>query len=135
MPRARFFHDPQVLAVLALAFLILFTLVAISLPTTQPIPPTPNYRAIIANHVRATFSNPDSIRDALIAPPKMMAGAPSLNTDGRVYTPWVVCLHANARITALALSGRRVVNSWDEAQSRALCADAVYERLPEVWRR
>lgn len=103
--------------------------------------PPANYRQIAATHIRSVFFDPFSIRDAEIAPPKRGAG-PSLNNDG-FNTPWVVCVRANAKnrmggytgrtITALAISGNSVVNSWDEAHySRMVCDGAAYEPFPEI---
>jgi hypothetical protein len=104
--------------------------------------PPENYRAVAAEHVKSAFVDPYSIRDAEIAPPKLAAG-PSLNNDGGFYTPWLVCVRANAKnrmgayagrqVTALAMSGNKVVNSYDEAHfSRQVCGDAVYEPFPEI---
>jgi len=91
--------------------------------------------------VKSTFFDPYSIRDAEIAPPKRALG-PSLNEDG-FTTPWVVCVKANAKnrmgaytgrkVTALAVSGGKVVNSWGETEySQMVCGDVVYEPFPEI---
>lgn len=101
-----------------------------------------NYRQIVAGHVRETFFDPYSIRDAEIGAPKMAAG-PSLNRDGGFYTPWVVCVRANAKnrmgaytgkhVTAIGMSGTEVVNSWDEAHySRMVCEGVAYAPFPEI---
>src|SRR5262249_55271923 len=95
-------------------------------------PPPANYRAVAADHLRKSLFDPYSVRDAQIAAPKQAAG-PSLNSDG-FYTPWVICVRANAKNrfgaytgpqhTALAVKGGQVVNSWDEAHhSASLCGD------------
>ncbi len=109
---------------------------------TAPSEPAPsNYRQLAAAHVRASFNDPYTISDAEIAPPKLAMG-PSLNADG-FKTPWVVCIRANAKnrmgaytgrtMTAIAMSGGKVVNSWDEAHAAGmLCADARYEPFPEI---
>jgi hypothetical protein len=90
-----------------------------------------NYRQIVSEHVRATFFDPYSIRDAQIAAPKA-DGAP-------VLTPgWVVCMRANAknrlgayigpRETAFIISGGRVVNTLEET-GHLFCAGSRYELL------
>jgi len=109
-------------------------------PASSPQPPA-NYREIVAAGVRETFVDPYSIRDAEIAAPKMAMG-PSLNSDG-FTTPWVVCVRANAKnrmggytgreVTAFAVNGGKVVNSWDEAHySRAVCSDVYFQPFPEI---
>lgn len=109
--------------------------------TTATEPAPVNYRQAAAAHIRQTFFDPYSIRDAEIAPPKRGAG-PSLNADG-FKTPWVVCVRANAKnrmgayagrkVTALAFSGNAVVNAWDEAQySQMVCGEVTYEPFPEI---
>lgn len=103
--------------------------------------PPQNYRQFAIDHVKKTFFDPYSIRDAEISAPKLAAG-PSLNSNG-FNTPWVVCIRANAKnrmgaytgrkVTAIALSDSGVVNSWDETQySQTVCGDASYERFPEI---
>lgn len=104
-------------------------------------PPPVNYRTTSAEWVRANFKDPFTIRDAEIAPPKPGTG-PSLNADG-FKTPWIVCLRANAKnsmgaytgrkMTALAYSGERIVNSFDEAHySGFVCQGASYQPFPEI---
>lgn len=103
--------------------------------------PPANYRQLAIDHVKKTFFDPYSIRDAEISAPKLAAG-PSLNSNG-FNTPWVVCIRANAKnrmgaytgrkVTAIALSDSGVVNSWDEMQySQTVCGDVSYERFPEI---
>lgn len=109
--------------------------------TTQSEPPPANYRQIAIAGVKSSFFDPYSVRDAEIAPPKRAAG-PSLNEDG-FTTPWVICIKANAKnrmggytgrkVTALAVSGGKVVNSWDEAKASLMVCDGVtYEPFPEI---
>lgn len=104
-------------------------------------PPPANYRQIATAYVKSSFKDPYTIRDAEIAAPVPGRG-PSLNADG-FKTPWVVCVKANAKnamgaytgrkVTALAVSGERVVNSWDELQySQMACDGAVYQPFPEI---
>lgn len=103
--------------------------------------PPQNYRQLAVDHVKKSFFDPYSIRDAEISGPKLAAG-PSLNSDG-FNTPWIVCIRANAKnqmgaytgrkVTALAISDAGVVNTWDEAKfSQTVCSDVAYERFPEI---
>jgi hypothetical protein len=109
-------------------------------PTAGEVPPS-DYRRIVAASVKDLFFDPYSIRDAEIAPPKRGVG-PSLNSDG-FTTPWIVCVRAHAKnrmgaytgrkITAFALSGGKVVNSWDEAHYSALvCQGVAFEPFTEI---
>ena len=91
--------------------------------------------------MKSSFKDPYTIRDAEIAAPTPGRG-PSLNANG-FATPRVVCVKANAKnsmgaytgrkVTALAVSDSRVVNSWDETQySLMACEGAVYQPFPEI---
>lgn len=104
-------------------------------------PPPANYRQLAAAHVKSSFKDPYTIRDAEIAPPKLAMG-PSLNSDG-FTTPWVVCMRANAKnsmgaytgrkFTAIAISGDKVVNAWEAPEATGfLCADLAYQPFPEI---
>jgi hypothetical protein len=104
-------------------------------------PPPANYRQVAAAYVKTSFKDPYTIRDAEIAAPKPGRG-PSLNADG-FKTPWVICVRANAKnamgaytgrkVTALAVSGDLVVNSWDEDHySGMVCEGTAYEPFTEI---
>lgn len=104
-------------------------------------PAPANYRQLAAEHVRTSFKDPYTIRDAEIAAPKPGSG-PSLNADG-FKTPWVICMRANAKnalgaytgrkVTAIAVSDARVVNAWDDVQAAGyICQGVAYEPFPEI---
>lgn len=114
------------------------TVAAVGAPAAAP---PANYRHLAAEHVKSSFKDPYTIRDAEIAAPKPGSG-PSLNADG-FTTPWVVCIRANAKnsmgaytgrkFTAIAMSSDKVVNAWDGPDAAGyLCADAAYQPFPEI---
>src|SRR5690554_5255712 len=64
--------------------------------TTGSIGPQPaDYREIVKAHVRATFFDPYSIRDAYISRP--FPGGTVINSNMESGMGWVVCLKANAK--------------------------------------
>src|SRR4029079_12361303 len=69
-------------------------------------PPPANYRQIIAAHVRQTFLDPYSIRDANIAPPKP-GWAFVGGSLGQYKTGWAICLRVNAKNRMGAYTGAK----------------------------
>jgi hypothetical protein len=107
----------------------------------EPLPA--NYRQIVAVHVRTTFLDPYSVRDASIAPPR--AGSLSRPDIIWVERGWIVCLRANAKnrmggytgltTSAMLVRAGAVVTSHsgeDHYEVRTSCADARYEPFPEI---
>ena len=108
-----------------------------------------DYRKIVKEHVRNSFYDPYSIRDAQIAAPKM-SSAPvlipnSLGIGGTFTHVWVVCLRANAKNrmgayigmtpTAVFITNNKVANTVGGAESGAAhmwCDGSAYEPFPEV---
>jgi hypothetical protein len=106
-------------------------------------PPPANYREIIARHVRESFLDPYSIRDASIAPPK--PGQLSRSDAIAVEQGYIVCFRANAKnrvggytgmkTTAFLVRGGAVVTSHtgdDHYEVRTSCGGVAYESFREV---
>ena len=111
--------------------------------TTAAEPPPANYREIIAAHVRETFFDPYTVRDAAIAPPK--TGQLSRTDAIAIERGWIVCVKANARNrmggyignrpTAYLIRGGKVVTSHtgiEHYEVRSNCADAAYTPFHEI---
>jgi hypothetical protein len=92
-----------------------------------------NYRQLIIEHVRQTYNDPYSIRDAAISAP--IAGT---SFFGAVQS---VCVRANAKnrmggyigLKANAITFRegRIV-SFSEEYAGMICDGAIYEPFPEI---
>ena len=106
-------------------------------------PPPPDYREIVARHIRENFFDPYSIRDARIAAPK--AGQLSRSDAIAVEQGWVVCVRANAKnrvggytglkTSAYLIRGKSVITSHSGDQHyevRTSCADVTYEDFKEI---
>jgi hypothetical protein len=106
-------------------------------------PPPTNYRQIVAEHIRKSFFDPYSIRDASIAAPR--PGWAFASRMGGYKTGWAVCARANAKNRMGAYAGIKetiyviqegqVVASGqdlDSADARSGCEGAQYERFPEI---
>jgi hypothetical protein len=107
-------------------------------------PPPANYRQIVAEHIRKTFFDPYSVRDAGIAPPRPGWGFTG-ETLGQYKTGWAVCVRSNAKNRMGAYAGSketiyilqegRVVGSGqdlDTSEARRGCEGAQYEPFPEI---
>lgn len=101
-------------------------------PQAQAVPPPANYRAAVAAHVKATFVDPYSIRDASISAP--IAGTSLM---GPV---WTVCMRANAKNRLGAYAGLKETSFTfrdgqimaDDQYAAITCAAAAYEPFAEV---
>jgi hypothetical protein len=103
-------------------------------------PPPSNYRQLAQQHVRDTYFDPYSIRDAEIGKPRS-SGGPILVSTGLAEV-WVVCIRANAKnrmgaytgrtATALMIQGNRVVGSQDNGAWSSWCSGSEYEPFPEI---
>lgn len=112
--------------------------------TPQASEPAPaNYREIVARHIRDSFVDPYSVRDASIAPPK--SGQLSRSDAIVVEQGYIVCFRANAKnrvggytgmkTTAFLVRGGAVVTSHtgdDHYEVRTNCAGVAYESFREV---
>ncbi len=105
-------------------------------------PPPANFRQLAVEHVKTTFKDPYTIRDAEIATAPKRAMGPSLNSDG-FTTPWVICIRANAKnamgaytgrkFTAIAMNSEKVVNAWEAPEATGyLCSGEAYQPFPEI---
>jgi hypothetical protein len=112
---------------------------------TPPSPPPANYRQILAEHVRKSFFDPHSVRDAGIALPRPGWGFVGSGLSQSYKTGWAVCVRANAKNRMGAYTGIKeniyivenggVVASGqdlDTAEARAGCEGARYEPFPEI---
>jgi hypothetical protein len=106
-------------------------------------PAPTNYREIIAAHVRATYFDPYSVRDASIARPR---GA-RVHVVGtfKHEEGWGVCVRANSKDRMGAYTGLKqtiyIINSGtvlavqddqEHFDVRTGCQGAVYEPFPEI---
>jgi hypothetical protein len=104
-------------------------------PSAEPAPSQEIIRQAIRSHVRASFFDPYSIRDAQISPATWQGALQLGSGEG-----WTVCLRANAknrlggytglRDTAMTIRGGKVVASLDDAQY--FCRDAAYAPFPDL---
>lgn len=106
----------------------------------EPLPA--NYRRIVADHVRTSFFDPYTVRDAGIAAPK--PGQLSRADAIAVESGWIVCVRANAKnrtggytglkATAYLIRGGAVVAAQtgdDHYEVRTKCT-GPYEPFPEI---
>lgn len=134
------------LSVTKWSVVVLLAIALLGCVTSQPQvnePAPANYREIIARHVRESFLDPYSIRDASIAPPK--PGQLSRSDAIAVEQGWIVCFKANAKnrvggytglkTTAYLIRGGIVITSHsgdDHYEVRTSCAGVAYESFREV---
>lgn len=97
----------------------------------QPLPA--NYRQLVADHVRKSFNDPYSIRDASISAP--------ISGTSMMGATQTVCVRANAKnrmgayvglkATAIVFRDGRITTASEE-YGPMLCADAQYVPFPEI---
>lgn len=96
-------------------------------------PPPANYRAMVADHIRKTFKDPYSIRDASISRP-----IPGTSLIGRVYT---VCVWSNSKNSFGAYTGVKpvtilirdgTITGSDEQYAGLTCNGEASEPFPEI---
>jgi hypothetical protein len=102
--------------------------------------PPANYRELVLQRARTHFSNPESIRDAQIAPPARSSG-PVLISTGAPTEVWVVCVRANAQSffgynslsdTAFVIHNGQVVDVYESAVRAPTCKSETFEPFPEL---
>lgn len=93
----------------------------------------PNYRHLVADHIRKTFKDPYTIRDASISGP-----VPGTSFSGSIAS---ICVRANAKNSMGAYIGIKatqfvfrngVLDIATEIQTDYACAGASYEPFPEI---
>src|SRR5882757_5285703 len=101
-----------------------------------------NYRQISAEHLQKTWLDPDSFKDAQIAPPK--PGQVYIDGTLRREAGWIVCWRANLKNflgygeindNIVVIRNDRVVASTDAPKGDIdlrQCADTKYEPFPEL---
>lgn len=104
-------------------------------PNTEAAPSPDTVKQAVRAHVRSSFFDPYSVRDAQISQPTWRGALQLGSGEG-----WTVCLRANAknrmggytglRDTALTIRGGKVVASLDDAQY--FCREATYQPFPDL---
>jgi hypothetical protein len=102
--------------------------------------PPANYRELVLQRAQTYFPNPDSIRDAQIAPPAR-SGGPVLISTGAPTEVWVVCVRANRQNflgydklseTAFLIHNGQVVDVYENAVWTPTCKNEKFEPFPEL---
>jgi hypothetical protein len=123
-------------------FFILLTLLISGCATTQTIestgPRPTNYKQAVKDHVKESFFDPYSIRDAEISQP-LMASAVFDGVTPIPHSGWIVCFKANAKNRMGGYTGRQLTGLLFDGESIKTvigepthavahhCENAVYE--------
>lgn len=104
-------------------------------PNAEPAPSPEMIKQAVRAHVRSSFFDPYSVRDAQLSAATWQGALQLGSGEG-----WTVCLRANAknrmggytglRDTAMTIRGGKVVSSLDDAQY--FCRDATYSPFPDL---
>lgn len=90
------------------------------------------YRQIARDHLKSTLFDPYTVRDAMIAEPKI--------SGPLIYRGWLICVRANAKnrfggytglqATGIMVRQGSVIRSFKDAGM--WCGDATYQPFPEL---
>lgn len=104
-------------------------------PHSEPAPSPETIKQAVRAHVRSTFFDPYSVRDAQLSQATWQGALQLGSGEG-----WTVCLRVNAKNrmggyngikdTAMTIRGGKVVASLDDAQY--FCREATYAPFPDL---